>query len=719
MSNDSVREPMLDMFIFETQQLIEQLEQEILTSEKSGSLDQSINEIFRIMHTIKGSSSMMMFNNIATLAHSIEDLFFYIREKKPVSMDRSRLIDIILEGTDFIKNEMAKIESGSLANGSPAKIIEKANNYLGVLNGTASAEPAQISGKIKRGKTVSKSSPVNGCEPEIADNQVIGSNKNPTDTAPNNNVQADTAPNITAMADATLTTYRSIVFFEDGSEMENVRAFALTNHLKQVAEIIRFEPEDITEDNQCADIIKRDGFKIEFRTAHSFNELKALFEQTIFLKSLELTEVKADAGISEEKDAEYDTAAAASESEAVTLQKEAITEKNTNTSAIKQSMISVSVSKLDMLMDMVGELVISEAMVIHNPELDNLQLDGFLKASRQLHKIIGELQDIVMSIRMVPLSVTFQKMNRIVRDMSHKLEKEVKLEIIGEETEVDKNIIEHISDPLMHLIRNSIDHGIEPVDERIRKGKPAEGKITLEAKNSGGDVWITVKDDGKGLDREKILRKAFEKGITNKSEAELTEKDIYSFILLPGFSTNDNVTEFSGRGVGMDVVVRNIDKIGGNVIVESIPDAGTTISVKIPLTLAIIDGMVIRVGDARYIIPTASIKESFKVGTENVITDTSGNEMIMVRGNCYPILRIHKLFDIHTDITDINDGIIVMAENNGKSMCIFTDSLLGQQQVVVKALPGYIKKVKGVSGCTLLGDGGIGLILDIAGLVGS
>lgn len=676
MSNDSTKEPMLDMFIFETQQLIEQLEQEILTCEKSGSLDQSINEIFRIMHTIKGSSAMMLFNNITTLAHSIEDLFFYIRDKKPVSVDQSRLIDIVLEGTDFIKNEIVKIESGSPANGSPAKIIKKTETYLDVLSGTTASEPTQAHDKIKHGKAA-------------------------------------------AGIDPALTAYRSTVFFEDGSEMENIRAFALMNHLKQMAEILRIDPDDITENNHSADMIKKDGFKIEFRTAHCFDELKALFEQTIFLKSLELTEVKADTGEPDEKSDDSDMPDTASDTGAANLQKNTSPDKNANASAIKQSMISVSVSKLDMLMDMVGELVISEAMVIHNPELDNLQLDGFLKASRQLHKIIGELQDIVMSIRMVPLSVTFQKMNRIVRDMSHKLEKEVKLEIIGEETEVDKNIIEHISDPLMHLIRNSLDHGIEHASERIVKGKPAEGKIILEAKNSGGDVWITVRDDGKGLNKEKILQKAIEKGITNKSEAELTEKEIYSFILLPGFSTKESVTEFSGRGVGMDVVVKNIEKIGGTVIVESTPGAGTTISVKIPLTLAIIDGMVIRVGNARYIIPTASIKESFKVGTENVITDTSGNEMIMVRGSCYPILRVNKLFNLSVGIADIHDGIIVMVENNGKSTCIFTDSLLGQQQVVVKALPGYIKKVKGVSGCTLLGDGGIGLILDIAGLIGS
>lgn len=685
LSNDFVKEPMLDMFIFETQQLIEQLEQEILTCEKSGSLDLSINEIFRIMHTIKGSAAMMLFSNITTLAHSIEDLFFYIRDKKPVNIDHSTLIDIVLEGMDFIKNEIVKIESNIPADGNPNKIIEKTRTYLDVLSKTDPISPS-----TDKNRQVNLFTNEGGAR----------SFKKPA-------------------ADIDFTTYRSTVFFEDGSEMENVRAFALINNLKQVANIIRIYPFDLTENNQSADIIKREGFKIEFSTGRSLDELKALFEQTIFLKSVELSELNTDISGCKEQDSNSATASTPSSMETAATQIDTTTEKNTNISTIKQNMISVSVSKLDMLMDIVGELVISEAMVIHNPELENLQLDSFLKASRQLHKIIGELQDIVMSIRMVPLSVTFQKMNRIVRDMSRKLDKEIKLEIIGEETEVDKNIIEHISDPLMHLIRNSIDHGIESASERIRKGKPEAGNITLEAKNSGGDVWITVKDDGMGLDKDKILKKAFASGITNKSENELTEKEVFSFILLPGFSTNDNVTEFSGRGVGMDVVVKNIGKIGGTAIVDSTPGKGTTVSVKIPLTLAIIDGMVIQVGSVRYIIPTVSIKESFRVSKENIITDTLKNEMIMVRGSCYPILRMHKLFKIKTVTTDIHDGIIVMVENNEKTVCIFSDALLGEQQVVVKALPTYIKKVKGVSGCTLLGDGNIGLILDIAGLAGA
>ncbi|MBP2661638.1 MAG: chemotaxis protein histidine kinase-like protein, partial [Firmicutes bacterium] len=234
-------------------------------------------------------------------------------------------------------------------------------------------------------------------------------------------------------------------------------------------------------------------------------------------------------------------------------------------------MISVNVAKLDTLMDLVGELVVAEAMVIQNPDLRGLSLNNFAKAVRQLEKITGEMQDIVMSIRMLPLAATFQKMNRIIRDMCKKLGKEVQLELVGEETEVDKNIIEHISDPLMHIIRNAVDHGIESGEERIAAGKPANGKVTLEAKHDGSDVVILIKDDGRGLNRDKILKRARDNGLLHKPENEMTDKEIYSFIFAPGFSTNDKVTEFSGRGVGMDVVTKNITSIGGMVGVDSIP----------------------------------------------------------------------------------------------------------------------------------------------------
>jgi two-component system chemotaxis sensor kinase CheA len=272
----------------------------------------------------------------------------------------------------------------------------------------------------------------------------------------------------------------------------------------------------------------------------------------------------------------------------------------------------------------------------------------------------------------------------------------------------------------MHLIRNSIDHGIETDEERKEKGKTQPAKVTLEAKSLGGDVLILVKDNGRGLDKFKILEKAKKNGLLFKEESEMTDKEIYGLILLPGFSTKENISEFSGRGVGMDVVLKNIEAIGGTIAIESETGEGSTITLKIPLTLAIIDGMNVGVGKAQYTIPTASIKESFRPKPSDLIIDPDGNEMVMIRGNCYPVMRMHEIYNVKTEITNILEGIVLMIEREGRTSCIFVDRLIGEQQVVVKALPKYvtnIKNIKGLTGCTLLGDGSISLILDVVELM--
>lgn len=674
------KESMLGMFIFETLQLIEQLEQSILDGEKSDGIQSSINEIFRIMHTIKGSSGMMLFDEISILAHSMEDLFYHIREKNPQIIDYTQLTDIVLECIDFIKVEIAKLENGYDCDGDSSGLTQRITEYLCNLKSAnsfpASADPAFFPGPI--GKTASESTKAGSDE---------------------------------------LAAYHVLIFFEEDCGMENIRAFEVVHKLAEIASDITHIPEELFNDEKCADKIKTVGFQISFSTDRSREDIEKLLSGTVLLKRYALDPAK-DTGIAGQKQ-QNTINLGESDNESGNRRQES-NKTNGHSAAIPQhNYISVGVSKLDVLMDVVGELVISEALVTQHPELVNLPLNDFYKAARQLRKITNELQDIVMSIRMVSLSATFQKMNRLVRDMSKKLGKEVHLKILGEETEVDKNIIEHISDPLMHLIRNAIDHGIESTEERIAVGKPKTGTITLEARNAGGEVWISVKDDGRGLNKEKILKKARENGLLQKPEEEITEKEIYSFIFHPGFSTKENVTEFSGRGVGMDVVSKNIDQVRGTVTVESSPGTGTSFIIKIPLTLAIIDGINVQVGNSKYTLPTLSIKESFKVKADEVVKDNSGNEMILVRGECLPIIRLHKLYNTKTSVTDISKGILTLVENGSRNICLFSDSLLGEQQVVVKALPNYIKKVRGVAGCTLLGDGNISLILDIPGLINS
>ena len=678
-SDKSANEPMLDIFIFETVKQIEQLEQLIIINEKSSCFTQNaINEIFRIMHTIKGSSAMMIFDNISTLSHTIEDLFYFLREEKPKEIDCSVLSDLVLEGIDFIKGEIEKIKNGSKADGNESVLSGKIRDFLVVLK-----------------------------------QKEISCTASPGDKNAENMLKQDCLSQGKTTACTGRNAFKAFLRFEEGCEMENIRAYSVVHNLEGIAQELHFVPEDLNSNSNSAEAIRRDGFTIFLRTDLSYEEMNEFLQQTIFLKELILTKLNNTESASKhllEKRIVLEDCGV----EIPKLQKEETLFSTTP----HQSLVSVNVNKLDKLMDLVGEMVIAEAMVIQNPDLNGLELHSFQKAARQLEKITNELQDTVMSVRMLSISATFHKMQRIVRDMCKKLNKEVELKLVGEETEVDKNIIEHISDPLMHLIRNSIDHGIETTEERINKGKSQSGTLTLSAQNAGSDVIIKVKDDGRGLNREKILKKAKEHELIYKPENEMSDKEVFSLILLPGFSTKDNISEFSGRGVGMDVVVKSIEAVGGTVSIESMADAGTTIIMKIPLTLAIINGMNIRVGNAMYTIPTISIRESFRAVDKNIIIDPEANEMIMVRGQCYPVLRLHEHFKVKTNVINITEGIIVMVENGDDSICIFADELVGEQQVVVKTLPAYIRnirKIRGLAGCTLLGDGSISLILDTAG----
>ncbi|TCL64766.1 two-component system chemotaxis sensor kinase CheA [Hydrogenispora ethanolica] len=681
MGSSFEREPMLDLFIFETTQLIEQLEQLILNSEQGNGFDSSINEIFRIMHTIKGSSAMMLFNNISNLAHAIEDLFYFLREEKPSQVDYMKLSDLVLAGVDFTKNEINKLQNGEEPDGDSSGLIQTIKEFLATLKSDASGAPPENKNDTKKAES---------------QKFYIGSDQN-AEKKDNQN------------------RFRIELCFMEGCEMEDVRAFTLLYQLKEKAEVVETSPEVIIDDQDTIGEIRKNGLHILIQSQLTPEELRDFLNKTPFLKEVTiLPDIDTPAISKIQKDASSNDTGNSHPNE---TKHGGEAEKNHVLNSVTQKFINVNVDKLDKLMDLVAELVIAEAMVTHHPELENLPLENYHKASGQLRKITNELQDIVMSIRMVPLTNTFLKMQRIVRDMSHKLNKDVELALIGEETEVDKNIIENLSDPLMHLIRNSIDHGIEPPNERLAKGKPETAKITLEAKNSGNEVWIIVQDDGRGLNKEKILAKAQENGLVFKPESELTDREIYSFILLPGFSTKEKVTEFSGRGVGMDVVVKNIEKVGGTVFIDSTPGMGTVISLKIPLTLAIINGMSIQVGESLFTVPTTTIRESFRVKSEDIIHDPDGNEMILLRGQCHPILRLHQFYKIPTVVEELSEGIIVMVENDQKVICLFADQLLGEQQVVVKNLPRYIKKVSGVAGCTLLGDGSISLILDVAGFL--
>ena len=683
-NNSLNHEPMLEMFIFESVQLLEQLEEMLMTIERKNDLPSaSINEIFRIMHTIKGSSAMMAYDAISILAHSLEDLFDTIRGGAGAKPDCRRLTDIVLQAADFIKGEIVKVETGAAMDGDSGALTAKIREFGQEIKGAGKAATVP-------------SEPVSVF---VTDNSFGASAVN------------EGANRFSAR-----------LFFEDGCLMENMRAYTVVHGLKDHVREMRYSPEDIADNEESSATIRASGFLIQFTSFDSLETMQDYLSQSMFLDRLELEIVDdfppedgQQVNIQQEAEPEeLPEAGQVINRPAVMADTPAETKA---TGSRQQSLISVNTEKLDRLLDLVGEMVIAEAMVVRNPELQNLRLDGFRKAARQLGKLTSELQDIVMSIRMMPIAATFHRMQRIVRDMTQKLGKEVELHLSGEDTELDKNIIDHIGDPLMHLIRNSLDHGIESPAERIAAGKSARGNLYLEARSMGGDILITIRDDGRGLNRERILAKARERGLVNRPDKDYSDKEVFSFILLPGFSTKDNVSEFSGRGVGMDVVRENISKVGGAIVMDSHAGEGTSMTIRLPLTLAIINGMMVSVGTNRYIIPVSSIRESFRAEQKQIIQDVAGNEMVMIRGECISLVRLHKQFGVETSIRDLCEGIIVVIEENDKTVCLFADELISEQQAVVKPLPAYVHQARGVAGCTILGDGRICLILDATGLV--
>lgn len=712
---------MLDVYLFENGQLLERLQEIVLEQKDEDCFDEdSINEIFRAMHTIKGSSAVMMYDEITKISHKLEDVFFYLRESKPENVPHIELVEHVLQVVDFITSEMIKIEGGSQPDGSAADYLTALDAFLNKIKGGAAEEVKPVKENVQE-------------EPQ----------------------QFYIAP----MATSASKFYKIYLTFAKDLPLVNVHAYKTVYALKDIAEDILHYPEDVVADPNAADEIAENGFKILLQTQSSEADLREIIKEGYDITKVEINECSAkeyqrgfDSFGSEiriDLESSVEEIEARAEGLFVTAPEEAkVIAKAEEKKEIapgdfvieskgpgkgkklakdkprkqeKASFISVDVQKMDVLMDLIGELVISQSVVLQNPDLKvpGLRLDSFNKAAGQMLKISTELQNVIMSMRMMPLTNTFQKMNRIVFDVSRKLGKEIEFEMMGENTEVDKNIIEKISDPLMHLVRNSVDHGIEMPEERQAAGKTEKGKVTLSAKTESGKVVIIVQDNGKGLDRQKILAKARKQGILDWSKADndYTDKEVFQFIMRPGFSTNEQVTEYSGRGVGMDVVVSNLQAIGGSLEIESTPGEGSQMIMKIPLTLAIIDGIVMEVGKTSFVIEANAVKEFIGMKEEMIQSDPDGNEFVMIRGECYPILRLGEMYQLKGYQPNKERSMFVIIKADNKSVCLVVDSLVGKQEIVVKPMPEYIKKVKGLSGCTQLGDGSIALILDAAGVM--
>lgn len=387
-----------------------------------------------------------------------------------------------------------------------------------------------------------------------------------------------------------------------------------------------------------------------------------------------------------------------------------------STDADTNASIRVSVRKVDTLVDLVGELVISQSIVTQiaqafTPE----KLTQLHEALADVERNTRELQERVMRMRMVPVASVFQRFTRVVRDLATTCGKRVKLVTVGEDTEIDKGMIELLGDPLTHLVRNAVDHGLETEADRIAAGKPAEGTVSLVARTEGGSVTIDVCDDGKGLDRERIRRKAIERGLL-RAEDNPSEEQLLGMIFMPGFSTAAAVTDVSGRGVGLDVVKRNVEKLNGTLQVESEPGKGSVMRIRLPLTLAILDGLVLSVGAHPFVVPLAGIEESLRPTSECVHEVLGKGEVVIVRGESIPMLRTSELLGLQTRLTRSTEGLVVIAIHQGKRYALLVEEVLGQQQVVIKNLDANYRRIEGTMGATIMGDGRVALILDVAGL---
>ena len=491
-------EAMLDVFVHETDTMLEELDEVLIVSEKAHNIDDdNINTIFRITHTIKGSAAMMNFEGMSNLAHSIEDVFYILRDNPDkLKMVFDTIFDLVFQSSDFLKDELNQIRTGVYEPSDPTELINKIHAQVAILKGEAPAE----------------------------------------------NVEAPAGEEKATVVEADENSETLHIFFDDGCQMENIRGFMIVTQLEKVCDSVRTIPANIENDPETAAEIEKKGLFVTITPADALQEAIETVESALSVKSYEVVskggEAAEDAPVESAADVAAELKAAgieeikteaiakevAAAKAAAAPQPKATQAKATAKENAKQSLLSVNQAKLDKLMDLVGEIVTTESMVARNPDIQDLKLDNFTKSLRELDKLTDELQDIVMSIRMVPLQGTFHKMSRIVRDMSKKLDKKVELVTIGEDTEVDKTINDTIVDPLMHMVRNSVDHAIESPERRRELGKPETGTVTLYARNAGGEILIDVTDDGSGLDPQKLIAKAKEKGILTKPENEYTDK---------------------------------------------------------------------------------------------------------------------------------------------------------------------------------------------------
>ena len=678
------------IFFEEAGENLEQMEQMLLALDLEHADDEELNAIFRCAHSIKGGAATFGFADVAELTHQMESLLDKLRRHELTPTPP--MVDVLLESSDALKLLLARHQGQGV---EPPPTAELVARISALANGQAATVPA--------------AHPV----------------ATPAAHAPMAPVP------VTALADGERQLIIRIGPLEHASQADGIAEL-----FRDIAGLGRIES------SQDEGNIR----KLEVFTRSSDTDLMDLFTFHVSKEQIQIadatTQTPPPASIAGEgtdfgffdnapgnpSATQADVSAPVEVAPAAAVPAPApipapaakpaprAEARAPAQGGLESSTLRVSVSKVDQLINLVGELVITQAMLAQKSrELDSTANQQLLAGLVDLDRNTRDLQEAVMSIRMIPMSVVFNRFPRMLRDLASKLGKKVELITHGEATELDKGLIEKITDPLTHLIRNSCDHGLELPEDRLAKGKTEHGTITLSASHQGGSILIEVRDDGKGLSRSKLLSKAREKGLD--APDSMSETDVWNLIMAPGFSTAEVVTDVSGRGVGMDVVKKNIASLGGTVEIDSAEGYGMSVKVRLPLTLAIMDGMTVRVSDEVYILPLASVIESFQIKPSDINTVAQGARLVKVRDEYMPVIELERVFQVPR--FDLNGGspIMVVVEADGSRVALMVDELLGQQQVVIKNLESNYRKVPNVSGATILGDGKVALILDTSGLV--
>lgn len=652
-------------YITECYELLEEMEQMLLDLEEGSTDLEALNAIFRCAHSIKGGAGAFGFSNITHFTHIAEYLLDSMRESKLVAT--RHIIDCLLKSTDIITRMVQAAESNdTLPDDFGHDILAELQKIVGEGEGETAASPVASAA--------------------VADEAASGGVKS-------YKVRFVPDAEIFATGNEPLLILRELAGLGDADITTNVEKVPGLDTLIPDQCYISWE---VMLDSTCsdADIVE------------VFEFVEDECDLTIELFGAAPVDDSEAFGLFE--DAPQAPAKQAPE------KANSADEGSSKVAAVKT--IRVDIDKVDRMVNQVGELVITQAMIFaQTKEMPADKYSLLLRGIDELSQHTRELQESVMSLRMQPVKSIFSRMPRIVRDLSAQLGKDIHIETIGENTEIDKTVIEQLGDPLTHMIRNSIDHGVEMPEVRIQRGKPAQGTIKLSADSRGGRIVIEIEDDGAGINRERVLAIAQEKGIV-APDAAMTDEEIDNLVFKPGFSTAKEVTSISGRGVGMDVVKRNIEGLGGTVSIRSTPGSGSVFTVTLPLTLAILDGMIVRVGREHYIVPIASIIETMRPKKTDVRTVADGNDLINVRGEFISLHYLYRSLHIKGAVSTAHEALVVLTESGRSKMGLVVDELIGQQQVVIKSLEENSDPVEGISGATILGDGKVALILDIAQL---